>query len=351
MKKQTGISLIFFMVLFVSANGQNLVPNYSFENIIQCTQHCNEFNGYVADWTGQDDGSGLFYFTAQCPNDTTWPSGSVPYNYYYGFQYAHTGVSYAGILTFVNGGNDTSFPYTGNTYSEARNYIQAKLSDSLKAGKTYYVTFYTNLQNASNYACSSLGAYLSDSALVFNNGPNLGPIKSYLTPQVSNDPKKQELTDTLNWMKISGAFIAKGGEKYIIIGNFKNDSLSYVHYLGKIYSENLQAYYYIDDVIVSPDSNYADSLATVSVQSISKPKEMTEVFPNPSTGIFTFNFSDNTEKNTLTIYNMFGENIYNTQFNTTTTQIDLSGRPDGVYLYRVVNENGEAVASGKLVIQ
>ena len=48
---------------------------------------------------------------------------------------------------------------------------------------------------------------------------------------------------------------------------------------------------------------------------------------------------------------MFGENIYNTQFNTSTTQIDLSGRPAGVYLYRIVNENGEAVASGKLIVQ
>ncbi len=92
-------------------------------------------------------------------------------------------------------------------------------------------------------------------------------------------------------------------------------------------------------------------MATVSVQSVSNPKEVAIVFPNPSTGIFTFNFSGKPEKNNLIIYNMFGEAIYNTQFNKSTTQIDLSGRPAGVYLYRVLNENGEAVASGKLIIQ
>ncbi|HTA81539.1 MAG TPA: T9SS type A sorting domain-containing protein [Bacteroidia bacterium] len=89
----------------------------------------------------------------------------------------------------------------------------------------------------------------------------------------------------------------------------------------------------------------------LGVNEISNKKEMIEVFPNPSTGIFIFKLSGNTGKNVITIYNMFGENIYNTQFNTSATQIDLSGKPAGVYLYRIVSEKGEAISSGKLVIQ
>jgi hypothetical protein len=89
----------------------------------------------------------------------------------------------------------------------------------------------------------------------------------------------------------------------------------------------------------------------VGVNEVNNKKEVIKVFPNPSTGVFIFNFSENTGKNNITIYNMLGESIYNTQLNTSTTQIDLSGRPAGIYLYRVVNENGEAVASGKLIVQ
>ena len=74
------------------------------------------------------------------------------------------------------------------------------------------------------------------------------------------------------------------------------------------------------------------------------------LYPNPSTGAFKFNLSGNNERNIITIYDMFGENMYNTQFNTTATQIDLSGRPAGVYLYRIVSEKGESIATGKLIV-
>ena len=44
-------------------------------------------------------------------------------------------------------------------------------------------------------------------------------------PQISyNLP--QYLTDTVNWVLVSGSFQAQGGEKYITIGNFNKDSLT-----------------------------------------------------------------------------------------------------------------------------
>jgi hypothetical protein len=48
---------------------------------------------------------------------------------------------------------------------------------------------------------------------------------------------------------------------------------------------------------------------------------------------------------------MFGENIYNTEFNTTTTQIEISDQPSGIYLYRILNSNGELVQSGKMMVE
>ncbi len=349
MKKKAIISLIFFMAFFVS-RGQNLVPNYSFEDLDSCIHHSNEFNGYVSNWTGQAGVSGLCYFTSQCPKDTSWPSGGVPYNYYYGFQYAHTGVSYAGILTFVNEGFDTVKPYTNNNLKNVRNYIEARLIDSLRKGHLYYVTFYVNLQNPSIYACSDIGAYFSNVSLSFNSS---GLVLSYI-PQITNDPKKQELTDTLNWMKISGSFIAKGGEQYITIGNFKSDTASSIRYLGQVTPDGSQAWYYIDDVIVSPDSNYADSIAGINQLGI-RNYEL-KVWPNPSKGVFNFQSSNQPElvhEYTLEVYNMFGEKVYSSQFSGTTSQfsINLNNKQEGIYLYRVVTDKGEAVGSGKLIIE
>jgi len=344
-----------FVFMALGSISQNLVPNYSFENIIQCPQNCNQFINYVSDWTGQGQNYGLFYFTAQCPGDTgagsgaTSLSGNVPYNYFYGFQYAHTGVSYAGICSFTSGG-DTTYPYGSTKYANNRDYLEAPLLSSLNSGIKYYVVFFVNLQNASDYACSDMGAYFSNTYVPLNNS-SLGQELPY-NPQVANNPKKQELIDTLNWMKISGSFIAKGGEKYIVIGNFKNDSSSSIRYID--YSgQSGSAYYYVDDVIVSPDSAFVDSLATVSVQSINTPKEVMSVFPNPSNGKFAVEIT-NYElgiKNTVEVYNMLGQSIYKKQINSNTTEIDISNEPKGIYLYRVTNNEGEAIGSGKLVVQ
>jgi type IX secretion system substrate protein len=324
---------------------QNLVPNYSFEDTIKCISTGGYFNGYVADWTGQVSGGGLWYFTANCNSEA-----GVPYNYISstpaGFQYAHTGVSYAGIVTFVNGSSDTAYPYTGNGFKNVRNYIQAQLIQTLNAGKRYFVTFYVSLENYQVYACSDMGAYLSDSALKW-----VGGAKSYITPQIANDPKKQELTDTLNWMKITGSYIAKGGEQYIIIGNFKNDSASSIRYLGSIYSANSQAWYDIDDVIVSPDSNYADSLAGVNELKI-KNYEL-KVFPNPSDGKFTIESSVVSHQSLVEIYNELGQKVAYTPLNLPQGrdfEIDLTSQPSGIYFYRVTTQQGELVGSGKLII-
>ncbi|HTA83115.1 MAG TPA: hypothetical protein VK783_09285, partial [Bacteroidia bacterium] len=46
-----------------------------------------------------------------------------------------------------------------------------------------------------------------------------------------------------------------------------------------------------------------------SINEVVENDEVVKVFPNPSTGIFTFNFSGNNEKANLIIYNMLGESI------------------------------------------
>ncbi|HTB32799.1 MAG TPA: T9SS type A sorting domain-containing protein [Bacteroidia bacterium] len=76
------------------------------------------------------------------------------------------------------------------------------------------------------------------------------------------------------------------------------------------------------------------------------------VYPNPSTGEFTFDLNDlNLANQELDIYNMLGEKIYTSKINTVSAQVDLSSQPPGVYLYRVVSGNAKDVYSGKLIIR
>ncbi len=78
------------------------------------------------------------------------------------------------------------------------------------------------------------------------------------------------------------------------------------------------------------------------------------VFPNPSTGIFTVGFAgtQNFVSGEIGIYNVLGEKVYSqfTNHNSPFT-IDLSSNPNGIYLYRVITNNGNVLGDGKLIIQ
>jgi hypothetical protein len=89
----------------------------------------------------------------------------------------------------------------------------------------------------------------------------------------------------------------------------------------------------------------------VSVNNILLPNNLITVSPNPSNGKFTFQSSVVSQKSSVEVYNVLGEQVYsqyslpNTQY-----QIDLTNQPNGVYFYRVLSD-GMFVGSGKLVIQ
>jgi uncharacterized repeat protein (TIGR03803 family) len=83
---------------------------------------------------------------------------------------------------------------------------------------------------------------------------------------------------------------------------------------------------------------------------------MIRVYPNPSNGIFIIAFSHAelvSGSQTIEVFNVLGEKVYTlpqTPKGALNT-INLSGQPSGVYLYRVVAEDGSLVGEGKLIIQ
>jgi carboxyl-terminal processing protease len=96
-----------------------------------------------------------------------------------------------------------------------------------------------------------------------------------------------------------------------------------------------------------------------SISTITKPLAKVAIYPNPSNGSFTLSLSNVAEKCCIEIYNVLGEKVYS-QLSTfpkgipsdnSQLPINISSQPNGIYLYRILRENGELVGEGKVVIE
>ena len=125
--------------------------------------------------------------------------------------------------------NTWQFPNFGNGYAIttfywpglARGYMRNRLRSTLIANHAYCVRFYINIANTSPRGMDGFGAYFADSSLDTITKCTI-PL-SYLNPQVKN-PLGNVISDTLNWIPITGTFVATGNEKYMVIGNFLADN-------------------------------------------------------------------------------------------------------------------------------
>jgi len=84
---------------------------------------------------------------------------------------------------------------------------------------------------------------------------------------------------------------------------------------------------------------------------ISSNKISSYLFPNPFHSSATFKISDAAFENScLKIYNVLGEEIKQQTIINNTTIIFRDGMQDGIYFFRVINNN-EQVVAGKFVIE
>jgi hypothetical protein len=99
-----------------------------------------------------------------------------------------------------------------------REYCYTQLKEPMIAGKTYRIEFWVRPAVAYGTAINSFGAHFSKEKVTGQGG--LGVIG--LEEHVGN-PVDRILIDTNAWLLIKGDYLAKGGELYMTIGNFKND--------------------------------------------------------------------------------------------------------------------------------
>ena len=248
MKKWT--LLYFSLCLCVACISQNnLVPNWSFEDITQCPHYFDYTDitlTFASPWQNPTRGTPDVFSscdTVIIPHETC-PGNGTPCNGA-GYQIPHSGNNYAGIFDWATNHSNVTCP-------SCQEYLQVKLIDSLIKNKKYCVSFFTSLAENSSYATSRMGVFISPLS-----------VSNYTTyiistiPQIQN-PYHNYISDTINWTEIKGVYISNGGESYITIGNFFDETNTDTLFRGGPDPSGKTIYYYLDDVsLVEYDTAYA----------------------------------------------------------------------------------------------
>lgn len=302
--------LIFVLSSLNTYSQQNLVPNPSFEQYSICPNAGSQNIESSLNWYNPT-GYSPDYYNA-CATDTTYGC-SVPKNGF-GYQTARTGVAYAGIILHIA--------------TDGREYIQVQLTDSLRFGKHYSVSFFVALADSCNYATNNVGLLLSTSPV--SSGSLL-----YLpyTPQIQNNNLTNPLTTPNTWVQISDTIIANGGERYVTIGNFNDDTSTDTTHLNNGTNWTSFSYYYIDDVsIILLDTTTGIGFHESDNISMS-------VFPNPTSDFLSIKTVEQIK--TVDLINMFGEFCGSFTLGQGEDTINLSKYPSGQYFIRITTKSGK----------
>lgn len=300
---------IYLLVLFSSSVfGQNFVNNWSFEDTVACPS---------AMLIDKSQGWMVFKNSPDYYNDCNSLNFGMPNNMV-GFQYAKSGIAYGGFVAKSLG--------TLNFHE----IIGSQLNQQLVIGQLYYISFYVNRAYKSgfynNMAVNKLGLKFSTI-----------PYPNYFTNPIAINNMAHVYTDnivsdTIGWIKISGTFTADSAYNYLAIGNFFDDSLTMQIKFDSIASF---AYYYVDDVCVSSDSNYCNLISGLTHVNNKTPFK---VFPNPVNDELNIEGIGFTE---IIIYDDFGKIVFimKTSHAIYSTKIQLPYLSRGLYAIKIKTLN------------
>ncbi len=271
---QTNSPFLLCLLCAFTLSSQNLIKNPSFEEFVHCPERLGKFDTDVISWTTPTEGS-TDYFNA-CSTSMGTPKN------FNGEQVSDFGEGYAGF-----------YLYAPDDYRE---YLQAELIRPLEKGQKYQVSFYVSLAERSDFAIKEFGVLFTKAKLEI-------PIKKELSKghwyrQKGNAYTYMEIgysnfyTDTQDWILISTQFVAKGTERYMVLGNFKSNVRTRT--FKTEYTAKQGAYYYVDMVEVKAAEaadNASDENHTQSTggQKGSFTLDKTHVFENV---LFEFDHSE-----------------------------------------------------------
>ncbi len=229
MHKVPSILAVLFLGCFYMVHSQNLVYNPSFEEHFKCPEELGNIDDDVPHWSRSTGGTTDYFHS--CSSDM-----GVPKNFN-GYQPADFGQAYAGL--YLSAPNDY------------REYLQGQLKQPLRAGKRYEVSFYISLADKSGYSIRDIGVLFSSNKKKVNTRKVIkfqGDISRNSKYSFTEMRNWMYFTNTKSWSRVVTTFIAKGNEKFLTIGNFRDDRKSNLH---KEKGVKKAAYYYLDMVSVT----------------------------------------------------------------------------------------------------
>lgn len=314
--------IVIFLVLFLPISeirSQNLVPNPDFEDTLACPLgpaciYC------ASNWNsclGSPD-----YFNMCAPSCLPPQTCSGIPNNWAGTQNAFSGNAYAGLFTAGYGGL-------------SREVQIVQLIEPLDIGKKYYLSCYISRAYISSNHGASNNFGFRFSTVEFD------PFNEVSIDNFSHYHDTTIITDTLNWTRIEGSFFADSSYRFLMLGNFYDDNNTDTLDMQPTTAPWNYAYYYIDQVCVTPDSGNCtpiNGLGDINSQDI-------KVYPNPFGDLITVQTSS-TEELELIIYDVLGKCELKKNFR----QNILVGDElqHGLYFYIIRKENLN-LKSGKVL--
>lgn len=232
------VILLFLLIsidIIIYSQG-SIIPDLGFEDTIQCPICC-DINVSSALWFRPTIGTSDHF--CNCINQITQFDSSVfvPNNYF-GFQFPYDGSCYVGLY----------LKYISPNYRE---YLSIQLSPQMEKGKLYQIKFFISLADSCVFASKSIG-------IKFLNDINLIDTTALIIEENEDVFIESETywIDKLNWQEVKSYYLANGNEKFLIMGNFRDDNHSEFLQLEDLkYPNDLNeyngSYYFIDSFFIS----------------------------------------------------------------------------------------------------
>jgi hypothetical protein len=311
----------FFFLSSISAIGQNLVPNPSFEDYSSCPTGQDQI-GLAEGWFKcSKSASTPDYYNVCAPSSGFGiPSSVAAYQ-----EENRSCGAYAGLLTWENVAN-------------GREHIGIELSQQLTIGQRYYLSFLTVMGEDKVGALqfgmpsNNIGMRLTT---VEYDGSNPAPIDNFA--QVYSEVI---ITDSANWALVSGSFIADSAYGYLMLGNFFDNLNTDTSNYSCTECFNVESYYLVDDVCISTDSALCNGgmqqlPCNVSVEEDDL-KPLVSIYPNPANDVITINKRQSSGQFNISIYNSLGQMLFQeTNITSSAKQINIEPYENGILFIRV----------------
>ncbi len=293
----------------------NLVPDANLEDTVFCPWAENQLPYFWTSYGATPDYLNGCSSALNVPNTPT------------GFHSAHSGVGMIGVYNYVDP-NSSGWP-------DYREYIGAQLISPLVIGQKYYMSFFMSFGlvlpasfGSNKIGSDKLGMKFSTIPYSDTTPPALNNFAHLYTDSI--------YTDTAQWVKISGSFIADSAYSYIMLGNFFNEANTDTLYFGGTNYFTFTSYYFLDDICVSTDSSFNETWTGIS--KFNNREDHFTIYPNPAND--RINIGGLKEVDEVYIVNNLGQTVYKRKMSINENfQLNVSDFAPGIYLIKVKTDN------------